>query len=78
MRPVYTGRWLNFIGVLECLLAFAASLGPAVGFLLFVLAWKLATELLIPMTGPPIWAFIKDSGSDAFDMEGFRQIPGTR
>jgi hypothetical protein len=52
-------------GGFECLLALAVLLRPGFGLLLFVFAWKLATEALSPMAGSPIWVFIEHGGSYA-------------
>lgn len=54
-----------YIGAFECLLALAVLCWPALGLLLFVVAWKLATELLFPMGGSPIWVFTEHGGSYA-------------
>jgi hypothetical protein len=60
------GSWIEpVIGGFECALALAVLVQPAFGLLLFVLAWKLATEALSPMAGAPIWVFIEHGGSYA-------------
>ena len=61
-----TGTWVEpLIGAFECVLALAVLIQPGVGLLLFVLAWKLATEALSPMAGSSIWVFIEHGGSYA-------------
>jgi hypothetical protein len=54
-----------WIGVFEIALAFAVLIRPSEWLLWFVLAWKLATELLSPISGAPIWVFIEHGGSYA-------------
>jgi hypothetical protein len=51
------------VGAFECLLAAAVLVRPARGILLFVAAWKLATELLSPIAGSTLWVFIEHGGS---------------
>jgi len=53
------------VGGFECLLALSVLVRPGFGLLMFVLAWKLATEALSPMAGSPIWVFIEHGGSYA-------------
>ena len=60
------GPWVETtVGVFECVLALAVLVRPGFGLLLFVVAWKLATEALSPMAGSPIWVFIEHGGSYA-------------
>jgi hypothetical protein len=60
------GSWAEpLVGGVECALALAVLLQPGWGLLLFVLAWKLATEALSPIAGSPIWVFIEHGGSYA-------------
>jgi hypothetical protein len=60
------GTWAEpAVGAFECVLALAVLIQPGFGLLLFVLAWKLATEALSPMAGSPIWVFIEHGGSYA-------------
>jgi|HubBroStandDraft_1064217.scaffolds.fasta_scaffold94940_1 hypothetical protein len=54
-----------FVGAFECLLALAVLVQPGFGLLLFVLAWKFATEALSPMAGSPMWVFVEHGGSYA-------------
>jgi len=53
------------VGGIECALALAVLVQPGFGLLLFVLAWKLATEALSPIAGSPLWVFIEHGGSYA-------------
>lgn len=58
--------WLEpAIGAAELALAAAVLIRPGVGLLYLVLAWKLASELLSPIAGSPIWVFIEHGGSYA-------------
>jgi len=60
------GAWVEpCIGAFECALALAVLLWPGSGLLIFVAAWKLATEALSPMAGSPIWVFVEHGGSYA-------------
>jgi hypothetical protein len=60
------GTWVEpAAGALECALALAVLLRPGAGLLLFVLGWKLATELLSPVSGAPFWIFVEHGGSYA-------------
>jgi hypothetical protein len=60
------GPWVvPFIGGFECLLAVGVLVWPGFWLLLFVFAWKLATEALSPMAGSPIWVFVEHGGSYA-------------
>lgn len=54
-----------YIGGFECVLALAVLLKPGRRLLFGVVAWKLATEVLAPMAGSPIWLFIEHGGSYA-------------
>jgi hypothetical protein len=53
------------VGAFECALAAAVLFRPGFGLLVFVLAWKFATEALSPMAGSPIWVFVEHGGSYA-------------
>jgi hypothetical protein len=55
----------TWIGAFECVLAVAVLFRPARGLLAGVLAWKLASEALCPMTGSPLWVFVEHGGSYA-------------
>jgi hypothetical protein len=56
------------VGAFECALALAVLARPGAGLLLFVVAWKLATEALSPVAGSSIWVFIEHGGSYAAPM----------
>lgn len=53
------------IGWFEIGLAVMVTARPAVPLLIFVGAWKLATESLFVVAGAPIWEFVERSGSYA-------------
>lgn len=53
------------VGWFEIALGAAIVIRPAVGLLLFIAAWKLATESLFVVTGAPIWEFVERAGSYA-------------
>ena len=46
-------------------LAILAVVAPAPALLILIAVWKLATELLFPMSGAPIWEFVERGGSYA-------------
>jgi hypothetical protein len=56
---------VDLIGWFEILLAAAIVVRPAVGLLLFVAAWKIATESLFVVSGAPVWEFVERGGSYA-------------
>ena len=51
------------IGWIEIVLALAVAIRPALGLLLVIAAWKLATESLWIVSGAPIWEFVERAGS---------------
>ncbi len=51
------------IGIVDILLGVTVLLYPAGALLLFVCGWKIASELLYPMTGAPWWEFVERGGS---------------
>jgi len=53
------------IGWFEIALGLAVLAWPAAGLLLFIALWKVACELLYPITGAPFWEFIERGGSYA-------------
>lgn len=53
------------VGWLEIVLAAVVALRPTVGLLLFIAAWKLATESLFVVAGAPIWEVVERAGSYA-------------
>jgi len=50
-------------GWFECALGLAVLAWPARSILLFVFAWKLASEAFRPLAGEPIWEFVERAGS---------------
>ncbi len=56
------------VGWFEIALGAAVAVRPAVGLLVFVAAWKLATEFLFVTAGAPIWEFVERAGSYAAPM----------
>ena len=54
-----------YIGWFEIALAVVVLLRPAVGLLLFVAAWKIATESLFVVAGAPVWELVERGGSYA-------------
>ena len=54
-----------WVGGFEMLLAVAVLAKPSVGLLVFVFAWKLATEVLNPIAGSLFWVFVEHGGSYA-------------
>lgn len=73
-KPMLTGHYATIglppettalVGWLEMALASAILVRPAVGLLLFVAAWKLATESLFLVAGAPIWEVVERAGSIA-------------
>jgi len=53
------------IGWMELVLGAAVILAPVSLLLVFVFVWKIATELLYPISGAPFWEFIERGGSYA-------------
>lgn len=53
------------VGWFEIALAIAVAVRPMAGLLLFIAAWKLATEFLFVTAGAPIWEFVERAGSYA-------------
>ncbi|HEY6221808.1 MAG TPA: hypothetical protein VIX13_04660, partial [Candidatus Eisenbacteria bacterium] len=51
------------IGWFEMLLGAAVLVAPLPALLLFIFAWKVATEMLYPVSGAPFWEFIERGGS---------------
>jgi hypothetical protein len=58
-----TATMLARQGGFEIALAMAVLLSPGRALLLFVLTWKIGTELLFPLAGDPVWEFIERGGS---------------
>ena len=59
------GETTVMVGWFEIALAVAVAVRPMAGFLIFVAAWKLATEFLFVTAGAPIWEFVERAGSYA-------------
>jgi hypothetical protein len=53
------------VGWFELALAVAVAVRPVTSLLVFVAAWKLATEFLFVTAGAPIWEFVERAGSYA-------------
>ena len=53
------------VGAAEIAIAIAVLLKPGFRLLVFVFAWKLATELLNPISGSTFWVFVEHGGSYA-------------
>ena len=60
--PGDTTVWL---GWLEISLAVAVGVRPTAGLLVFIAAWKIATESLFVVEGAPIWELVERAGSYA-------------
>lgn len=63
--PPTAAEATRIAGTLEILLAVIVVIRPTVGLLLFVGAWKLATESLFISAGAPIWEVVERGGSYA-------------
>ena len=59
------GETTVIVGWFEIALAIVVAVRPMAGFLVFVAAWKLATEFLFVTAGAPIWEFVERAGSYA-------------
>ncbi|HEY3058280.1 MAG TPA: hypothetical protein VGL99_04820 [Chloroflexota bacterium] len=60
---VQSASLVPFVGGFEVVLAAAVLAKPVPGLLLAVLAWKLGTEFLRPLSGEPFWEFVERGGS---------------
>jgi hypothetical protein len=56
------------VGWMEIALAIAVLIKPLYGLVAFVLAWKLFSEILFPISGTPIFEFIERGGAYAAPM----------
>jgi hypothetical protein len=54
---------MTVIGWFEIALALVVAVRPAVGLLLFIAAWKIATESLYLAAGSPVWELVERAGS---------------
>lgn len=61
--PIGIGTLVEGIGWFKIVLGVAATARPFPPLLLFILAWKVATEMLYPVSGAPVWEFIERGGS---------------
>lgn len=55
--------FITLIGVFEILLGLWVIIRPWRPVLYFILVWKMATELLYPLSGTPVWEFVERFGS---------------
>ena len=53
---------MPWVGAFEVVLGLAVLVKPLPGLLLFVLAWKVGTELLRPLVGQPNYQFVERAG----------------
>jgi hypothetical protein len=53
----------QIVGWFEMMLAVVVLLRPAVGLLVFIGAWKVATESLYVVAGAPVWELVERAGS---------------
>jgi hypothetical protein len=58
-------QFTRFAGAFEILLGAIVAIRPSAGALLFVAAWKLATESLFVTAGSPVWEIVERGGSYA-------------
>ena len=61
-QPSQAADLMQGVGAFEVVLGLAVLIKPLSGLLLFVLAWKLGTELLRPLVGQPNYQFIERAG----------------
>jgi hypothetical protein len=61
----FGGESVVVVGVIEIGLALAVLLAPHPALLIGVALWKIATELLYPIGGAPVWEFVERGGSYA-------------
>ncbi len=54
-----------FIGLAEMLTAVLVVIAPTPALLLAIVAWKVGSEMLFPLSGAPIWEFVERGGSYA-------------
>jgi len=63
--PFGLGSVVQGVGWIEILMGAAVLLAPIPALLLFICVWKIATELLYPVSGAPFWEFVERGGSYA-------------
>ena len=56
---VHDASLLAAVGLFETALGLLVLARPAPALLLFVVAWRLGTELLRPLAGEPLWEFVE-------------------
>jgi hypothetical protein len=61
--PGGLGTLVPGIGWFEMVLGAAVLVAPIPALLLFIFAWKVATEMLYPVSGAPFWEFVERGGS---------------
>jgi len=61
--PGGLGALVPGIGWFEILMGAAVLVAPVPALLLFIFAWKVATEMLYPASGSPFWEFVERGGS---------------
>jgi len=61
--PGGLGALVPGIGWFEMVLGAAVLVAPLPALLLFIFAWKVATEMLYPVSGAPFWEFLERGGS---------------
>jgi uncharacterized membrane protein YphA (DoxX/SURF4 family) len=71
---VDSAHLMTVFGVFEILLGLAVLIRPWRGLLLFVLVWKLGTELLRPVVGQELFQFIERSGDYALPIAVFMLV----
>lgn len=59
---VSAGHLMQWVGLFEVALGVAVLVKPLRGLLLFILVWKVGTELLRPLVGQPNFQFIERAG----------------
>ena len=56
---VHDASLLTVVGLFEIALGLLVLARPVPALLLFVVAWKLGTEVLRPLAGEPVWEFVE-------------------
>jgi hypothetical protein len=55
----------SITGVAEMLVAVLVYVAPTPALLLAIVAWKIGSEMLFPLSGAPVWEFVERGGSYA-------------
>lgn len=63
--PGGLGALVSSVGWFEMLLGVAVLIAPMPPLLIFIFVWKVATEMLYPVSGDPIWEWVERGGSYA-------------